>query len=111
MAELPNIDHAMVEERKITAYLLDGRHTLGGAKAVFFERFGFSAADWMRFRDAVLAHARDNDVHHSYDARHGRVYDIVGPLTSPDGRNPLVLVVWMIRSGEDRPRLVTVVPS
>jgi filamentous hemagglutinin len=111
MAKLPNIDQAIIEKRKITAYLLDRGHPLGGPKAVFFERFGFSAADWQRFRDALLAHARANDIARSYRARHGQVYEVTGPLATPDGREPTVLVAWMVREGEDRPRLVTAVPS
>ena len=111
MAKLPNFDQAIVEERKITAYLLDRGHPLGGPKAVFFELFGFSVANWRLFRDALLAHARANDVARSYRARHGQVHEVIGPLSTPDGRNPAVLVAWMVRKGEDRPRLVTAVPS
>ena len=32
------------------------------------------------------------------------------PLETPDGRDPLVLAVWFIRSGEEIPRFVTAYP-
>ena len=38
--KLPNAENAYVEERKITAYLLDPEHEEGGSKARFFLAFG-----------------------------------------------------------------------
>ncbi|MBV1695376.1 MAG: hypothetical protein KGP27_13030 [Hyphomicrobiales bacterium] len=111
MAKLPNIEQAVIDERKITAYLLDRSHRFGGPKARFFESFGFTVDRWIWLRDALLAHARVNDITSSYRGRHGQVYEVVGALPTPDGRNPTVLVVWMIRHGEDQPRLVTAMPS
>jgi putative transcriptional regulator len=40
----------------------------------------------------------------------GILYEIEGPLPSPDGRNPLVRVIWMIDTGALDPRLITLVP-
>ncbi len=111
MAKLPSYELAIIDERKLTAYLLDRAHRFGGPKAVFFESFGYSAENWQVLRDAILAHAGDHEVDQSQPTRHGQVYEVVGPLAAQDGRSPLVRVVWMIRNGEDRPRLVTVVPS
>jgi len=111
MAKLPNVEQAFIDERKITAYLLNRAHPFGSAKTAFFERFGFAAGNWETLRDALLAHANDHEIARSYAARHGQVFEIVGPLTTPDGRHPAVRVVWMIREGEAYPRLVTAVPS
>jgi filamentous hemagglutinin len=111
MATLPNVDRAIIDERKLTGYLLNRAHRFGGGKAAFFERFGFTAGDWKTLRDALIAHARDNEVGNSDTRRHGQIYEITGPLATPDGRNPTVLVAWMIRHGETEPRLVTAVPA
>lgn len=111
MAKLPNADRAIVPERKITAYLLCHTHPNGGPKAVFFERFGFRSTEWERLRDALLVHARNHEVDRSFPTRFGTMYEVAGPLTSPDGRNPSVLVAWIIWHGEDVPRLVTAVPA
>ncbi|MGE0700692.1 MAG: DUF6883 domain-containing protein [Hyphomicrobiaceae bacterium] len=111
MAKLPHGERASIDDRKIIAYLLNPSHRFGGAKAVFFERFGFTLDDWQGLREALLLHARENEVVSSEEQLHGEMYEVVGPLRSPDGRNPTVLVAWMIRHGEDSPRLVTAVPA
>jgi len=111
MAKLPNIDRAIIEDRKITHYLLNQAHRFGGPKAVFFERFGFSSDNWRLLRDALLDHARENDVANTYPGRYGQVYEVIGSIETPDGRNPTILVAWMIRHDEEAPRLVTAVPS
>jgi len=111
MAKLHNAEQAIIDEPKITAYLLNRAHPFGGAKAAFFERFGFVHENWHALRDALLSHADDHEIAHQYEARHGQIFEIIGPLATPDGRNPTVRVVWMVRKGEAYPRLVTAVPS
>jgi hypothetical protein len=111
MTILPNVDRAFVDPRKLTAYLLSPAHKLGAAKATFFESFGFTLDMWPDLRDAMLLHARSGAVVDTSSTVYGQVYEVNGRLETPDGRNPFVLVVWMIRIGEDFPRLVTAVPS
>jgi hypothetical protein len=55
---LPETQFATIDRRKITDYLLAHSHPAGRAKAAFFQRFGFTAMDWRRLRDALLDHAR-----------------------------------------------------
>lgn len=111
MPGLPNANQAFIDPHKITEYLLNHAHPRGGPKAVFLERFGFSVAHWEQLQDALLAHAATNPVDRTNMTDFGAIYQILGPLRSPDGRNPSVLVVWVIRIGEDFPRLVTAVPA
>lgn len=61
-------------------------------------------------RDAVIAHAAANEVAASRQTRFGTRYEIDGPLPTPDGRNPIVRVVWFVDAKENSPRLVTLVP-
>ena len=110
MARLPHVDRAVVPEAKIVNYLLSTRHSGGRAKARFLERFGFRAQAWDVLRDAVIAHATTNDVTASQQTRFGTRYEIDGPLPTPDGRAPMVRVVWFVESQENVPRLVTLVP-
>lgn len=110
MSRLPHLDRAVVPEAKIVNYLLSARHSGGRAKARFLEDFGFRAQGWRVLRDALVAHAAANDVTASYQTRFGIKYEIDGPLLTPDGRAPIVRVVWFVESQEDIPRLVTLVP-
>jgi Domain of unknown function (DUF6883) len=110
MPRLSHLDRAVVPEAKIVSYLLSVRHPAGRTKARFLERFGFRAKDWRILRDAVIAHATANDIAALHQTRFGTRYEIDGPLPTPDGRNPIVRVVWFVESRETAPRLVTLVP-
>jgi hypothetical protein len=110
MPRLPHLDRVIVPQAKILNYLLNAQHSSGRAKAGFLESFGFRARDWPALRDAIIAHATANDVAASHQTRFGARYEVDGPLPTPDGRNPIVRVVWFVEAKEDTPRLVTLVP-
>jgi hypothetical protein len=111
MPRLPHLDRAVVPEAKIVNYLLSVRHPGGRAKARFLESFGFRAQNWHVLRDAVIAHGRANDVTATHQTRFGTRYEIDRPLPTPDGRAPMVRVVWFVESEDIVPRLVTLVPK
>ena len=108
---LPNAEHAIVDDGKITRYLLSPTHPRGSAKAAFFESFGFRLDAWQVLASALLEHAVQHKVSNTVSTQFGETFEVNGPLSSPDGRNPWVLVVWFIRNGASTPRLVTAVPS
>src|SRR5215510_11286789 len=110
MPRLFHLDRAVLPEAKIVSYLLSLRHSGGRAKARFLESFGFRSKDWRKLRDALIAHATENDITALHQTRFGTRYEIDGPLPTPDGRNPIVRVVWFVESQETAPRLVTLVP-
>jgi hypothetical protein len=110
MPRVPHLDRAIVPEAKIVNYLLSARHSGGRSKARFLESFGFRVQDWHLLRDAIIAHAAANDIAASHQTRFGTRYEIDGPLPTPDGRAPMVRVVWFVESQENVPRLVTLVP-
>ena len=47
--KLPNAQSATVREAKITRYLLNPAHPVGGRKAAFFLRFGFTSPTALRY--------------------------------------------------------------
>lgn len=108
--KLPNAAMATVPERKITLYLLNPAHPAGGSKASFFLRFGFTATEWRGLAEALLRHARENQVVETEETRHGRRYAVDGPLTAPDGTILNVRSAWYINPGVDAPRFVTAHP-
>jgi hypothetical protein len=107
---LPNAQLATVPERKVTQYLLNPAHPAGGSKASFFLRFGFTVAEWPRLAEALLRHARENEVVMVEETRHGRRYVVDGALVAPDGTSLNVRSAWYIDPGVDAPRFVTAHP-
>ncbi|MGH7036520.1 MAG: DUF6883 domain-containing protein, partial [Stellaceae bacterium] len=107
VSRLPGAPLALIEERKITGYLLASGHPAGRTKAAFFKRFGFCAVEWEQLRDALPGPARSARVISRADTEFGRKYLLEGPLTAPDSRKPRVRTVWFVAIGETAPRLVT----
>ena len=105
--KLPNAHLATVPEQKITRYLLNPAHPAGGSKAAFFLCYGFTVVDWRRLAEALLRHARENEVIETEETRHGTRYAVDGPLTAPDGTVLNVHTAWYTDPGSDVPRFVT----
>jgi hypothetical protein len=111
VAGLPNAEMAYVEERKITEYLLALGHPDGHDKAAFFMRFGFRPDNWERLAEALLVHARENELAEREETLYGVQYAVDGPLRTPNGRSPPVRSVWEQRPGAAGPRLITAYPG
>lgn len=120
MAKLPNRSRARVPPRKITHYLLDRNHPVGGKKATFFERFGFRLDTARELEDALIAHAYNCDVIKIRDNGFGHNYVLEGPLQTPYGDAPIVLSIWFIDASKlgwrlpvigSAPSFVTAYPS
>ena len=108
--KLPNAENATVPEKKVTHYLLNPAHPVGGGKAEFFLSFGFTAAEWQFLAWALLRHARENEVAATEETAHGNRYVVDGPLTAPDGSYLNIRSAWYIDPGSDAPRFVTAHP-
>jgi hypothetical protein len=108
MSQLPGVATAILDDCKITQYLLDPNHPVGGGKAKFFGSFGFSQANWMDLKKALLDHPRTNSVTNFAPTQYGgQKYVVSCSLTTPDGRNPCVVSVWIIEPPDPNPRFVT----
>ena len=82
---------------KITHYLLDPVHPKGGPKARFFSAFGFDHSAPDMLAHALLNHVATGQVTGVTSDARGWLYAVVGPLTTPDGRDPDVVTVWIVR--------------
>ncbi len=58
--------------------------------------------------DAI--HVVEHEVADSQDSRFGTRYTVEGELTTPQGRRPLVRVVWFVDKAASLPRFVTAYP-
>jgi hypothetical protein len=105
---LPNVEIALVEQTKITQYLLSDENS--GGKSSFFAHFGFKIEDWHILQNALIHHATQNLVKRIMETPHGIKYIIEGEIRSPDNRNPHIRSIWIIDNGKSAPRLVTAYP-
>lgn len=108
--KLPRAAEATIRPEKVLRYLLSLDHPRGQSKARFFLRFGFSTSDSDVLTRALRKHAATHDVASVEETPFGTRYVVDGPLTCPDGRRPLVRVVWFIEHGSEIPRFATAYP-
>ena len=78
-------------------------------KRNFSKDLDFRQVDRRYLGAALLEHVAAHDVATSRTTDFGVIHEVVGRISSPDGRNPVVRVVWMIDIGFDQPRLITLV--
>lgn len=110
MPTIPNCDQAAIEPTKVSDYLLSDTHPVGRYKARFFQSFGFHGGAPDELANALLAHVRLHPAVGIWVSVYGTKYRVDGPITSPDGRDPLISTVWIILYGERIPRFITAFP-
>ncbi len=108
---LPNADRAIVDDAKVRDHLLSPEHPVGRGKARFFAALGFTRDGWPLLREALLALARGGEAEPGEATVFGQTYAIRGIVRGPGGRAGAVVTGWMVRRGEDVPRLVTAYPG
>jgi len=105
--KLPNADRAVVDIAKLRDYSLNPRHTDGKHKArVFAAALGLGVEDGDWLREQLLAVARRQDCQLGRKTAHGQRY-LIDFVASRRGRSAKLRSVWIVRPGEDFPRLVT----
>ncbi len=108
--ELPNKLHAYVSTGKITDYLLSETHIVGRFKARFLRSFGFNETNVSQFEKGLIDIAQTEPVVEIVETIYGKKYVIDGELETPNGDMMHLRTVWIIETGGDVPRLVTVCP-
>ena len=106
--QLPNCADAIVQEIKLTGYLLDEENSKG--KSHFFNRIGFDKVNFLLLGEALKKLACSGEVIGTELAKFGMKYRVMGFLSNPFGRNMVVLSIWIIDTGNSAPRLVTAYP-
>lgn len=104
---LPNSERAVVDIAKLRDYCLDATHPRGRRKArAFAGALNLTAADAGDLRDAILASVQLADAVEAGADEYGRRFtaDIT---VSRRGRSAGVRTAWIIRRGEDFPRLTS----
>jgi len=108
---LTNSEETVVPNEKLTHYLLSKSHLVGRWKASFFRSIGFNETNVNELKDALLSVANSGEVKSRTTSAFGVKYVVEGKIYAPNGRNVSIQTVWVVESGEIRPRLVTAYPA
>jgi hypothetical protein len=106
---LPNPDRAVVDVAKVRDYLLSTEHPVGRFKAAVFAAAGYRRDDWPALQADLLRTAGVEAVLQA-QTPFGQKYEVSAILRGPAGRELAVKVIWLVRRGEEFPRLVTAYP-
>lgn len=104
---LPKLDRAVVDEDKLSDYVLNPDHPEGRHKArVFQAALGIRARDAQWLARAILAGLPTVDCEPGVSDRYGARYS-VDLLIARQEQSAVVRTAWIIRTAEEFPRLVT----
>jgi hypothetical protein len=104
--KLPNGDRAIVNHRKLQEYCLNTDHPRGRNKARVFASVGIRQADAHVLREALFEAARKADARPGIANPYGQRYIVDFDLVRP-ARTVKVRSTWIVRIGEDLPRLTS----
>ena len=105
--KLRNGDRAIIDRRKITDYCLSLDHDDGSHKARLFQALvGLNQNNSSLLLDALRRAAATGDAALGKVDRYGRRYVIDFEFAGPGG-TATIRSAWILRGGEDVPRLVT----
>ena len=107
---IPNAGQAIIDRRKLTAYLLSDRHPVGRHKARVLRALGYNAADADRLARDLRTIARTGSVEDARETPFGVRYIADGQVRSPSGRVVLLRTIWVTPKEATTPRFVTAYP-
>jgi len=103
---LPNGECAIVDIRKLQGYCLNTHHLRGRNKARVFASIGIREANSEELRAALLAAAVKTEARLGIANRYGQRYIVDFDLVR-QGRIVSIRSTWIVRTGEDLPRLTS----
>lgn len=108
--KLPNNEKVIVPKEKLKDYILSDTHLIGKFKAKYFNSMGFNEVNVDIFERSIRNIAKKQDITDMLETPYGTKYVIDGEIKSPSGKVSKVRTVWIIESGQKRPRFVTIYP-
>ena len=108
--KLPHREKAYIPAAKVRDYLLAEAHSDGSSKAKLLRALGHDERTIDILTANLLDIAYSEDVNKIIPTGHGVKYLIDGPVQTPSGVVIHFRTVWIIDTGQDRPRFVTGYP-
>jgi len=105
--KLPNANRAVIEIEKLRDYCLSINHPRGRHKArVFATALGITSDDAEELRRAILSAVVNKEAAPTEYDEYGQRY-VVDFTMIRQGRRADIRTSWIVRSGEDNPRLTS----
>jgi hypothetical protein len=105
--KLPNTEHALIEIEKLRGYCLSTSHPRGRHKArVFATALGMTASDAEELRASILFAIVSEEALPTEHDEYGQRY-VVDFTLKRQGKEAVVRSSWIVRRGEDYPRLTS----
>lgn len=102
---------AIIAPDKLRDYLLSVAHPDGRGKAEYLSRLGYSQYTAGRLEADLREQILSLDAQLGRPSPYGQKYEILGPLTGPNGENAWIRTIWIVLTGETAARLVTLIPA
>lgn len=104
---IPNPERAVVDIVKLRDYCLNSNHPRGRHKArLFIAALGIQAEDAAELRELFLLGIHHSDATAGISDTYGDRYTVDIPVARL-GRSAIVRTAWIIKRGEDFPRLTS----
>ena len=105
--KLPNAARAIVDMEKLRDYCFSESHPRGKHKARVFESaLGLTASDVTELREAILSSIQTEETAVGERYEYGQSY-LLDFSMKRQGREAIVRSAWIVRQGEDAPRLTS----
>ena len=108
---LPRLEQALIDPEKLSDYLLSPDHDRGRFKAALFATMGYGPENWRRLESDIRSMIAACDATPAGTSAHGQKFVVTGTLDGPARRPKRIRTVWIVRHGEQFPRLLTAYPE
>jgi hypothetical protein len=102
---------AVIAAEKLRDYILSPVHPDGCGKADYLAKLGYSQANWKRLAFDLRVQVLSHPATPARVSPYGRKYEILAPLKGPNGKTAWIRTIWIVLKGQQRARLVTVLPE
>lgn len=100
---------AEIAQDKLTRYLLVKRPV--GDKSEFLKQAGYGLDNWQQLEQDIRQQILSNEATSTEQFQHGEYFEIIGPLTVPNGAVLRVKTVWMQESSSGVTKVITLYPD
>lgn len=111
MTRIPNYEKAIIDAAKLKDYVLSDSHPIGRFKAVLFQRMGYGRENWEQLAKDIGTQHLTLNAELGEKTKYGQKYIITGDIKGSSGRVIRLKSIWIILTGEDFPRFITIYPE